>query len=279
MVPPTIDELQAVSDDTRRYLRDAARYTAQIKAMQAHNEAQREKEREKDRKEREKDRKEREKEHKEREKEREEREKEREKEREEREKEREKEREEREKEREKEREESNRLIKALTTETRRQIAETWRQIREQGRQIGGIHKTIGNFSEDLAVPSLTRILVDELGMNWVLPNAQPSADGPETPHEIDMLAIANHTQRRKIIAVEIKTRVDTNVIPQMRRILRFLQRCPEYGGSEFYAMIAGVGFPKNLRHQIAERGWYCAMLNGEQWHLVQPADFRPIAFL
>ena len=58
-------------------------------------------------------------------------------------------------------------------ETDRQLKETDRQLRKQlkelGKQIGGLGEKFGGFTEGMALPSMTKILTENFGMEVVTP--------------------------------------------------------------------------------------------------------------
>ena len=61
-------------------------------------------------------------------------------------------------------------------ETDRQLKETDRQLRKQlkelGKQIGGPGEKFGGFTEGMALPSMTKILTENFGMEVVTPRVK-----------------------------------------------------------------------------------------------------------
>src|SRR5262245_3126052 len=65
--------------------------------------------------------------------------------------------------------ETDRRMRASREETDRQLRETDRFLKEVGKQIGGLGDKFGSFTEGLALPSMTRILREDFGMDVIAP--------------------------------------------------------------------------------------------------------------
>ncbi len=71
----------------------------------------------------------------------------------------------------------------------KQMQETYRQMQETGRQLKELEKKFGNFTEGLALPSMTKIFSERFGMEVVSPSVRVKKQGENM--EIEVLAYAN----------------------------------------------------------------------------------------
>ena len=120
-------------------------------------------------------------------------------------------------------EELKELVASLAVaqrETDRQLKETDRQLRKQlkelGKQIGGLGEKFGGFTEGMALPSMTKILTEDFGMEVVTPRVKVRKAGRSL--ELDVLAYANSECNAAYI-VEIKSHLRPDGIEQLQNIL------------------------------------------------------------
>ena len=165
-------------------------------------------------------------------------------------------------------------------ETDRQLKETDRQLRKQlkelGKQIGGLGEKFGGFTEGMALPSMTKILTENFGMEVVTPRVKVRKAGRSL--ELDVLAYANSECNAAYI-VEIKSHLRPDGIEQLQNILeQFRHFFPEHADKALYGILAVVDAPDDLRQEALSAGIFMAGINDEQFKLEVPSNFQPKAW-
>jgi hypothetical protein len=165
-------------------------------------------------------------------------------------------------------------------ETDRQLKETDRQLRKQlkelGKQIGGLGEKFGGFTEGMALPSMTKILTENFGMEVVTPRVKVRKAGRSL--ELDVLAYANSECNAAYI-VEIKSHLRPDGIEQLQKILeQFRHFLPEHADKALYGILAVVDAPEDLRQEALSAGIFMAGINDEQFKLEVPSNFQPKAW-
>ena len=82
--------------------------------------------------------------------------------------------------------ETDRQLQETDKQLRLQRLETDKQLRELGKQIGGLGEKFGGFTEGLALPSMTKILTEQFGMEVVTPRVKVRKQGQTL--ELDVFA-------------------------------------------------------------------------------------------
>ena len=180
-------------------------------------------------------------------------------------------------------EELKELVASLAVaqrETDRQLKETDRQLRKQlrelGKQIGGLGEKFGGFTEGMALPSMTKILTENFGMEVVTPRVKVRKAGRSL--ELDVLAYANSECNAAYI-VEIKSHLRPDGIEQLQNILeQFRHFFPEHADKALYGILAVVDAPEDLRQEALSAGIFMAEINDEQFQLEVPRNFQPKAW-
>ena len=180
-------------------------------------------------------------------------------------------------------EELKELVASLAVaqrETDRQLKETDRQLRRQlkelGKQIGGLGEKFGGFTEGMALPSMTKILTENFGMEVVTPRVKVRKAGRSL--ELDVLAYAN-SERNAAYVVEIKSHLRPDGIEQLQNILeQFRIFFPEHADKALYGILAVVDAPEDLRQEALSAGIFMAGINEEQFKLEVPSNFQPKAW-
>ena len=165
-------------------------------------------------------------------------------------------------------------------ETDRQLKETDRQLRKQlkelGKQIGGLGEKFGGFTEGMALPSMTKILTENFGMEVVTPRVKVRKAGRSL--ELDVLAYAN-SECNAAYVVEIKSHLRPDGIEQLQNILeQFRTFFPEHADKALYGILAVVDAPEDLRQEALSAGIFMAGINDEQFKLEVPKNFQPKAW-
>ena len=158
-------------------------------------------------------------------------------------------------------------------ETGLQLKETDKQLRELGKQIGGLGEKFGGFTEGLALPSMTKILTEQFGMEVVTPRVKVRKQGQTL--ELDVFAYANSEQNTAFV-VEVKSHLRPEGLDQLRQTLaRFRQFLPEHADKKLYGILAVVDAPEELRQEVLASGLYLAGIHEDQFQLQVPSDFQP----
>ncbi len=160
-------------------------------------------------------------------------------------------------------------------ETDQQLRETDRQIKELGRQIGGLGDKFGSFTEGLALPSMTKILSQRFGMDFIAPRVRMRRNGHSM--ELDVLAYSNSSD--ELFVVEVKSHLREDALEQMRKTLSELRDfLPDHQDKKVYGILAAVDAPENLRQQILAEGIYLARIHDGQFEIQVPESFEPRAY-
>lgn len=164
--------------------------------------------------------------------------------------------------------ETGRQLRELTQETDR-------QLRELGKQIGGLGDKFGSFTEGLALPSMTKILTQDFGMQAIAPRMRVRSNGRSL--EVDVLAWSEH--RDEVYAVEVKSHLREDALDQMRSIVRNLpELLPTHRGKKIYGILAAVDIPEDIEQKVLREGFYLARIHDGQFELQVPEGFQPRAF-
>ena len=161
-------------------------------------------------------------------------------------------------------------------ETDKQQKETDKQLKELGKQIGGLGEKYGSFTEGLALPSMTKLLIERFGMEVISPSVRVKKQGENM--EIDVLSYAN-SDINEAYVVEVKSHAREEAIAQLRNILeRFRRFFPEHKDKAIYGILAAVDLSDELRGRILQAGFYVARIHDEVFELDVPANFKPKAY-
>lgn len=160
--------------------------------------------------------------------------------------------------------------------TREHIRETDRLTREHGKQLGGLGEKFGSFTEGMALPSMTKILMQRFQMDVVSPRIKARNNGHSM--EIDVLAYSNRPDG-DVYVVEVKSHLREEALDQMRRILRdFHEYFPLHRGKKVYGILAAVDAPDDLREKVLREGIYLARVHDGHFEIQVPEGFQPRAF-
>ena len=161
-------------------------------------------------------------------------------------------------------------------ETEKLQRENATQIKALGRQIGGLGNKFGGFTEGMALPSMTRILRQQFGMEVVSPRVRMRKGGEEM--EIDVLAYAN-SDINTVFIVEIKSRLLDKDVTQVTTMLNNFPRFfPEHAEKRLFGMIAAVDFTESEKQKTLKNGLYLAAITDEQFEIQTPPGFKAKRF-
>lgn len=171
--------------------------------------------------------------------------------------------------------ETARRMQASKEETDRQLRETDGQIRELGKQIGGLGDKFGSFTEGLALPSMTRILMQDFGMQAIAPRMRVRNNG----HSLEVDVLAWSENRDDVYAVEVKSHLREEALHQMRDIVRKVpELLPTHRGKKIHGILAAVDIPEDVGKKALREGFYLARIHDGQFEIQVPEGFQARAF-
>ena len=153
--------------------------------------------------------------------------------------------------------------------------ENARMISELGKNIGGLHNKFGDFTEDLAIASIERILEEDFKVDY-------SGD-IDMRHlkdvgrlQVDAFGVAQNGVRA-VYLVEIKSKFEMKHIEQVRRQVRkFRKYFPQFENWGVYPVIAAVQITKKQRPKVWDSGVYLIEVSDGVFRLGErPDKFHP----
>jgi hypothetical protein len=162
-------------------------------------------------------------------------------------------------------------------EADRRAAEVDKERKELRQQIGGLHNKFGTFAEGLLLPTVKRILRDELGMEQVSERTERNrkVDGKKVFMELDAFGYSNGEQNVACI-VEIKSHLREDGIEQILRELReFPEFFRDHAGKRLYGMIAAVDASRDLQERVWKEGLFLVLVHDDVAELTVPEGFVP----
>jgi len=175
--------------------------------------------------------------------------------------------------------ETDRQLQALARkgrETEEQVQETGRQLREVGRQLGRLGDKFGSFTEGMALSSMTKILIQRFGMQYVSPRVLARRNGRSI--ELDVLAYSN-SDRNEAYVVEVKSHLREEGVEQLRKTLRdFRDFFPEHANKKVFGILAAVDVSENIATMALHQDFYLARIHDDEFELQVPEDFQPSAY-
>jgi septal ring factor EnvC (AmiA/AmiB activator) len=160
--------------------------------------------------------------------------------------------------------------------TARGLQETDRQLREIGRQLGKLGDKFGSFTEGMALPSMSKILIQRFGMQTVAPRVLARRNGRSI--EIDVLAYSN-SDRNEAYIVEVKSHLREDGIDQLSKTLRdFRDFFPEHANKKVFGILAAVDVSENIAKMAFRQGFYLARIHDDEFELQLPEGFQPRAY-
>jgi hypothetical protein len=165
-------------------------------------------------------------------------------------------------------------------EAERRAAEEKKERQELRQQIGGLHNKFGSFTEGLLLPSVKKILRDDLGLEQVSERTERNrkVDGKKVFMEVDAFGYSNGEQNIACIA-EIKSHLREEGIEQILRQLReFPLFFRDQADKQLYGLIAAVDAPRSLQERVWQEGLYLVLVHDDTAQLTVPEEFVPKNF-
>jgi hypothetical protein len=152
-----------------------------------------------------------------------------------------------------------------------------KERRELRQQIGGLHNKFGSFTEGLLLPTVKRILRDDMGLEHVSERtiSNRTIGGVKTFLELDALGYANGERNLACIA-EIKSHLREDGLAQILRQLEdFPTYFPNHASKQLYGLIAAVDAPESLKRAVWDAGLYLVLVHDDSAAMVLPDGFVP----
>ncbi|MFY8162512.1 MAG: DUF3782 domain-containing protein [Candidatus Kapaibacteriota bacterium] len=162
-------------------------------------------------------------------------------------------------------------------ETDRRMKDTERYIKELGKQIGGVNNKFGEFTENLFMNSLEKLLNDRFSVIQFTPNAYTRIKDVGDI-EIDALGIVNG-DINSVYVTEIKTKFDKDAIPQLEKIMSKMNTFyPDFKDKKKFGIIAVPNLKSEHKTQIMNAGFIPVSLKDDLAIVKSPDDFVPKNF-
>jgi hypothetical protein len=152
-----------------------------------------------------------------------------------------------------------------------------KERKELRLQIGGLHNKFGSFTEGLLLPSVKKVLNEELELEHVSERTKSNRkiDGKKTFMELDAFGYSNGERNIACIA-EIKSHLREDGIDQILRQLQdFPEFFPNHADKRLYGLIAAVDAPDALKEQVWKAGLYLILVHDDTAELTVPKGFVP----
>jgi len=158
----------------------------------------------------------------------------------------------------------------------REQQETARQLREVGRQLDRLGEKFGGFTDGIAFPAMTEILMQRFGMTTNAPQVRSRRNSRSL--ELDVLAYSS-SQKNEAYVVEVKSHLREDGLDQLLRTLKeFREFFPEHADKKVYGILAAVDISDNAAHMALREGIYLARIHDNQFEIQVPDDFQPRAY-
>jgi hypothetical protein len=159
----------------------------------------------------------------------------------------------------------------------RRAAEADIERKELRQQIGGLHNKFGSFTEGLLLPSVKKVLSEDLGLEHVSERTKSNRkiEGKKTFMELDAFGYSNGSENIACIA-EIKSHLREDGIEQILRQLQdFPAFFPNHADKRLYGLIAAVDAPDSLKERVWKEGLYLILVHDDTAALTLPQGFVP----
>jgi hypothetical protein len=129
----------------------------------------------------------------------------------------------------------------------------------------------GLFVENLVAPAVLR-LFQERGIAVRYLYRRVTADVPEVPMEIDMLAVNGDV----VIVVEAKSRLTQEDVDEFCHTLEhFKQAFPDYANRQVYGAVAAIEIIKHVDRYAYRKGLFVIRQCGDSVEIANDERFRP----
>ena len=172
--------------------------------------------------------------------------------------------------------ETDHQLRESQTETDRQLQEVGRKLKETTRQLDDLGNKFGSFAEGMALPSMSKLFLDDLGMASFAPRQKRKVNGQSL--ELDGFAYGDREQPVAYV-IEVKSHLKQEDIGQvLKTIEAFPKFFPDHAHRIVYGVIVAVDVADNARNLALKEGLYLARLSEDAFSLQVPRNFKPRGF-
>ncbi len=158
-------------------------------------------------------------------------------------------------------------------ELRDQMKETDKAVKRTTQQLGELGNRLGGITEGLLLPSVRRILDEDLGMETVI-NASGHRNGDS--FQFDAVGYTNGGKNAACV-VEVKSHLREEGLQQLLGHLRtFGDFFPEHKDKKLYGMLAAIDVNEDIEKRVLRQGIYLVKVEGDLCRLCAPE--RPRVF-
>ena len=158
--------------------------------------------------------------------------------------------------------------------TSKKVAELAESEKRRDKRIGDLGNKFGSYTEELALPSIRRIL----NVNFKADFRTVTVKGQDNTEDLqlDAWGVARNGVKA-VYLVEIKSKFEEKHFKQLRRqVARFRNLLPGYADYRVYQAVAAVKVNETVRNMIFERGIYLIDVSGGVFMLAnRPDGFVP----
>lgn len=156
-------------------------------------------------------------------------------------------------------------------ETDRKFQETDKKISELAVQIGNLGNRLGEFVEEMVLPSALRIFQERgIEVQEIYPRVRAKRKTGGT--EIDLLLV-NSTEA---VAVEVKSALSfAHVDEHLQRLERFKTLFPLYTNFHVYGAVAGMVVTDSVADYAINHGFFVIKPAADTMQLANSAAFQP----
>jgi hypothetical protein len=185
--------------------------------------------------------------------------------------------------------ETDRRIKEMSAETRREFKETRREFKEIHQQfketdqkikevseaIGKLGNRLGEYIEEMVRPAAVRLFrnrgidVHEVHQNI---ESQRIHNGIKEGIEVDLLVVNNED----VIAIECKSNVSIDDVNEhLQRLEKLKRLLPTYTDKKVMGAISGMILPENVARYAYKKGLFVMGQSGEYLIIRNDTKFNP----
>ncbi|CAK0772301.1 DUF3782 domain-containing protein [Gammaproteobacteria bacterium] len=167
--------------------------------------------------------------------------------------------------------ETDRMFKETSAETNRKFQETDAKIKQVNVQIGNLGNRLGEFVEEMVLPSALRVLQERgIEVHAIYPRARAKRKTGGT--EIDLLLI-NTTDA---VAIEVKSALSIDHVNEhLERMDRFKMLFPHHAHLNVHGAVAGMVVPEEVAAYAVKCGLFVLVPAADTMQLFNTPEFQP----
>ncbi len=167
--------------------------------------------------------------------------------------------------------ETDRKMRELSEETRRQSQETNQKINKVSQAIGQLGGRWGEFIESMVKPAAVRLFQQRgLAVHEIYHHVTSNRNGLAA--EIDLLV----TNDEYCVAIEVKSFLSVDDVKEHReRLEKFKILFPRYSDTKLLGAIAGAVIHEDVAKYAYRQGFFVLGQKGENMEILNDKEFKP----